>query len=279
MYNILHRHQKPWPSQFIDHSHPLSKGLVGAWIMNEGAGNKIYDASGNGNDGVLTSGARFLPGLVTDYDGDNDFVELGSIASNNPLACAGRNVTIATRCLIKQGDVLQRIFDKSSGGSGLNGFYLAGAGSQPGEHRPAIQLSSQGYYETTADVYDWGEMFDLVGVIRASSYEIWVNGSKRSGTSSGGSGGTAPAVTTNARIGTWNHSTERELKGQLEYVYVYNRGLIPAEIQSLHVNPYQMWPDPAIWMVGTLAPPGGSIVPIIMQAMNQFNGGAALCGP
>ena len=49
-------YQKPMMGQQIDWNNPLSKGLVGYWLMNEGGGNIVQDLSGNGNDGVIGVG-------------------------------------------------------------------------------------------------------------------------------------------------------------------------------------------------------------------------------
>ena len=38
---------KPMLGSQLDFSHPLNKGLVGFWLMNEGHGNKIQDLSLN----------------------------------------------------------------------------------------------------------------------------------------------------------------------------------------------------------------------------------------
>lgn len=47
--------QKPKPGVRIDPLHPLSRGLVGCWLFNEGAGSRLRDISGYSNHGVLTN--------------------------------------------------------------------------------------------------------------------------------------------------------------------------------------------------------------------------------
>ncbi|MBU0598822.1 LamG domain-containing protein, partial [Patescibacteria group bacterium] len=72
---------KPLLGVQLNRSHPLAKGLVGCWVMNEGAGNKIYDLSGNGNDGSFPGGTAnplWKPGRTgpaLKFDGVNDYVE------------------------------------------------------------------------------------------------------------------------------------------------------------------------------------------------------------
>lgn len=46
---------KPPIGSTVNWSHPLSKGLVGAWLMNEGAGNRINDLSKNKNNLINTN--------------------------------------------------------------------------------------------------------------------------------------------------------------------------------------------------------------------------------
>ena len=71
--------QKPMHGLQINWAHPLSKGLVGCWLFNEGSGGQVFDLSGNGNTGTLqgtspswTSGkfgsAVLLPGTNEGID-------------------------------------------------------------------------------------------------------------------------------------------------------------------------------------------------------------------
>jgi hypothetical protein len=73
--------QKPPLGAQIDWSHPLARGLVGCWLMNEGSGARIYDLSGNGNHGTLTGGPLWKPGKAgvgVYYDGTDDYANLGT---------------------------------------------------------------------------------------------------------------------------------------------------------------------------------------------------------
>jgi len=44
--------QKPCLGLQVNWGHPLARGLVGCWLINEGSGNKVFDSSGNGNNGI-----------------------------------------------------------------------------------------------------------------------------------------------------------------------------------------------------------------------------------
>jgi hypothetical protein len=72
---------KPVLGSTIDFNHPLSQGLVGCWLFNEQAGNKIYDLANNFE-------STFYNGPIWDkkhngsilFDGTNDYIGLNASA-------------------------------------------------------------------------------------------------------------------------------------------------------------------------------------------------------
>ena len=69
---------KPRPFRKPNLGHPLAKGLVGYWLMNEGTGDVVQDLSGNGNTGVITGavwdGGKF--GSCLKFVNDTDTVTI-----------------------------------------------------------------------------------------------------------------------------------------------------------------------------------------------------------
>ena len=65
----------------LNTSHPLARGLVGAWVMNEGGGNKIFDASRRNNSGTLSGvdWAAGIHGCALKSDAATDYTDLGNI--------------------------------------------------------------------------------------------------------------------------------------------------------------------------------------------------------
>ena len=53
---------KPRPFRKPNLGHPLARGLVGCWFMNEGSGNIVQDLSGNGNTGTAVTAPTWVPG-------------------------------------------------------------------------------------------------------------------------------------------------------------------------------------------------------------------------
>ena len=67
---------KPPYWAYINHSHPLARGLAGYWLFNEGTGNIANDLSGQSNHGIIT-GASWVPGKdghALYFDG-NDYIQ------------------------------------------------------------------------------------------------------------------------------------------------------------------------------------------------------------
>ena len=61
---------KPVLGTRLDSRHPLSQGLVGCWLFNEGAGTSVADLSGNNKYGTLIGTAGWRPtekGMALDW--------------------------------------------------------------------------------------------------------------------------------------------------------------------------------------------------------------------
>jgi len=84
----IYGNTKPSKGALINWAHPLSRGLVGYWPMNEGMGDKIYDFSGNKNTGTLmgmahpsTAVSGWNPGKfgsALNFDSTNDYIVIGT---------------------------------------------------------------------------------------------------------------------------------------------------------------------------------------------------------
>lgn len=77
------------PGAVLDPAHPLSMGLVGWWLMNDGAGERVADISTKGNHGIFgnivpstTSGWQGgIFGRSIRFDGSNDKITVKNNAS------------------------------------------------------------------------------------------------------------------------------------------------------------------------------------------------------
>jgi len=169
-------------------------------------------------------------------DGDDDFVDLGTVAAGSPLMLAGSPFTVSAWFRQESGgDPYQRILDKSDGAVGRNGYALA---ADPGEKRIHFYVhggKTGGDFISVRGAYEMGRWHHVAGVARQGRLEIWVDG-RRDGNASYESGSHAlPADSaTTARLGTWNHEPGREFKGWLDEVAVWNTDLSGAAIQAIY---------------------------------------------
>ena len=175
-------------------------------------------------------------GCSLHLDGDDDFVDLGTIAAGSPLMLAGSPFTLSAWFRQEPGgDPYQRILDKSDGVLGRNGYALA---VDPGEKRIHLYVhdgKKGGDFISVGGAYRMGAWHHVAVVARDGGLEIWVDG-LRDGRASYESGSRAlPAdFATTARLGTWNHEPGRELKGWLDEVAVWNTDLTGDAIEAIY---------------------------------------------
>lgn len=210
---------------------------IAYWKLDETSGNTAFNSSSINQlfHGTYTNGVVLdQQGLTQDsqaveLDGDNDFIELGSISDTSKLALANTSFTL--EAWIKPdlvGDLAQRIIDKSDSSGGINGYALAimpdGA---------LLLLVDNSQYQTEPGIITRGSWQHIVGINDAGTeFRLYVDGREVSATYFQGNSQNPPAVTTNMRLGTWNHSTEREYAGELDEVAIYDYALSENSIQQ-----------------------------------------------
>ena len=201
-----------------------------------GTGTTWTDMMGT-NNGTLTDGPTFSSdnGGSIVFDGDNDDVELGSIDSSNVLSLndpAGGGLTISVAINWTQaGDNHPRIFNKSDGGNGVNGWtlYINRSGSAVGTLRLRVDNSSYTLASSSNVTPATWEIWTFTHVDATNG--AWVCYRNGISNASGTQTYSIPTTTTNAQIGSW-HSTAREFKGQIPFVMVYDRALSAVEVKQ-----------------------------------------------
>ena len=64
--------------------HSLARGFVGCWLMNEGAGQKVFDTGGCNNNGTFSGNPAWTPGKFgagLDLDGTGDYIAIANPGS------------------------------------------------------------------------------------------------------------------------------------------------------------------------------------------------------
>jgi hypothetical protein len=186
----------------------------------------------NQNTGVITNGVGFdgANGGSLNFDGADDYVELGSIDSTNPLSLYGQT-DFSVEVWINSnltGDDYQRIIDKSDAGSSTNGWGVV----QRPSNKYIYLFVDGGTVSTYVDSsLTSGIWRNYLWTRKNTSTKLYVNGTlvdteiyTRA----------VPSDTTGMRIGTWNHSTGREYNGKIANIKIYNKELSAAEVLQNH---------------------------------------------
>ena len=231
----------------LDFAHPLSAGLVGAWILGLApASAMLRDLSGNGNHGTLLGSSisrvnyRGGRALFFNGDGNTDRYDLGPIDSANPLCLTGDVLTFVAGFRLQQsglGNTFPRVFDKSDGAGLVNGygFYIDdGVGD---DYRFDVNGTSYG-----SDTLTGNEKYRYhIACVTQDGSTLTFFKEVGDQTNFGQVGGTnaIPSATTNAAIGNWNHTTDRNWHGYIDFVYLWDRVLDLGARRAIQNNPYQ----------------------------------------
>lgn len=237
---------KPIRGTQLNKTHPLAKGMVACWLMNEGTGDKVFDLSGNQHHGTLTNmdpttdWVAGKDGWGLDFNGANDRV----ILSNNMLRhFVDDKLSLSLWMLAR---------DLSSVGQLL----MAGANSNasPGYRLYFIDATTIGFIVGNGTIRDsayfplsspliintWNHI--AVTADLALEKKLYLNG-VLTNTLSLSLGGSLKAATTTAHsFGGWASDTEI-FNGKVCSMYMHNRVLAASEVNQLYLNQYQMFED------------------------------------
>jgi len=196
-----------------------------------GTGTAISDLSGNNTNGVLTNGPTFdnsNNGSIA-FDGLDDFIEMGQIESTNPLSLYGiDNFSIDVWVNAKgTGDGYQRIIDKSSAGSATGGWGLF-FGSTASTNAILFYVAGGAIISTTqTGITEFNKWVHYTITKNLTSFKLYKDGNLKVTTTSSR---VIPSTLCGCRIGSWNHSTARELSGNVSMARVYHKTLTATEI-------------------------------------------------
>ena len=199
--------------------------LVAQWRFDEGSGTTAADTSGNGNDGVLEGGAKWVAGQLggaIQFDGSSARV----VAANIPLDSRSFTVTMWINAVLYTGE--QVVF--STGLTGANNtdmhFRIGGVGSgnvPPGGVR-------MGFYnndiDTPGDLIQENEWYHITFWydFENQNRRIYIDGVLEAEATAAPYLGT----TGNTVIGAWG--TGQWFRGIIDDVQVYNHALADGEI-------------------------------------------------
>ena len=234
---------KPPAGVQINPLHPLSRGLVGYWLFNEGSGSRAADISGHGNHGTLKNmspnaqdsgwgGSKFGGGLQ--FDGVDDYVDCGNNASLDITDA----ITVEAWVNINV-DESGRIASKHGGGS-YGWTLIRGVSNDNIEWRISTTGSDWNGGFTSLNIFKINTWYHIVATYDGSYMRMYVNGVEDTGgdfpVSLTGSINVAPAST---QIGRDEVSgTSGCFPGTIDEVRIYNHALTAAEVKQLYHDPF-----------------------------------------
>jgi hypothetical protein len=158
-------------------SYAFKDDIVAAWTFDEGSGNVIHDASGNGNDGELMGGADWTDGKfgkALDFDGSTGYIEIPFDESMRVInegdftlaAWYNPDVIPKKHCVFQQGDAggTGRTWLFTHQDAGEIRSYLGGAttasgiNAEAGEWHHTAVVVTEGGGTDTVQLYVNGEL-------------------------------------------------------------------------------------------------------------------------
>ena len=254
-------------------SNPISKGLVGLWLMNEGSGNTVQDLSGNGNHATFHANgpdwAAGQYGRALKFNGSDDNILL-------PATLLGaQNVTGMTFYAIVTPSAVALSAGIIGGASNEGyGYYESGgiwvnSGTIP---RMTTYHATTGYKDASSSItLVANTTYHICGVhdpANGTNY-IYVNGVLGGSVAGVTNTGTSFAA---AFIGRNVKSTAQYwFPGSIEYCAIYSRPLLASEIQQLYREPFCMFDrDPIELWTGAM---GGGVPPVGNAGIMTCNAG------
>ena len=210
---------------------PSTTGLVGYWSLNDGAGSKATDQSGQGNTGTV-SGATWMTGKVgtaLNFDGVNDYVDV----SDTPFDFSD-SFSVSTWVKPADSSSLETVAWKTNSFGIGYGHTGVGGCVDANELFFAVFDGSSWYVACWNATTPTTAYTHVVGVFSNSgdTVKIYINGTEVNST----------AITTtpnnsalNLRIGNYDSDPDGGyFGGYVDDVRIYNRALSATEVTALY---------------------------------------------
>jgi len=242
----------------VDWQHPLSRGLVGYWLTNEGGGDQLYDVARH-HTGTLSNMEPDVDwtidegGQTLTLDGSNEWVEIDSTPELEPA-----HVSVVCRFRSDRAIQYEEIVRKGNNISTESYDFIRGYPSS-GDLRFSVYVSGSwraGPY-TSINTAQW---YVAVGTYDGATIRMYLDGvevgTPVNYSGSAGAGGDPLALGRRWK----NTGADRYFQGDLEYVRIYSRALLPAEIVALYQNPYAGLTVDRVWAFKAGAAAGGGLL-------------------
>lgn len=230
---------KPVCGTQIDWTNPITKGLVGCWLFNEGSGLRINDLSGNNNHGTLTGFEPFSAtsgwtggktGTALNFNGGSNSVNNGTLT--NDVGNGTNNFSISA--WIKSNDVTQLKAIAGKVKFNLNEWGIYQNNSLLYFQIRGAALASSVSTSTISN----NKWYFVVGVRKENMISIYLDGNIINTLVTIVSPNT---LSDNFYVGRRVLNNDFNFKGIIEEVAIWSRALSDNEIKSIYSEPYAMF--------------------------------------
>jgi len=236
---------KPTRGIRLNKSHPISRGLVGCWLFNEGSGYKVSDLSGNGHTGTLQANTHSTPGKFgsgLSFDGTGDYADCGT---GNSLNMGSGDLSILA--WFKTSDMTRTVI-AGKGGIFTNGkrYFLGGDDDVNNKIYIVIDDDSGSSKRTESTfTYNDGNWHQAVGVRDGNNLRLYIDGVEDANspvdiTGYGNIDSTRPCTISSM----YNENTSAQdwfFSGIIDHIMIWNRSLSSSEIALLYREPFCMF--------------------------------------
>jgi hypothetical protein len=256
-------YQKPMLGAMLDYSDPINRGLVGCWLMNEGCGNQVRDASGNGLNGTIfgcTWSATSQGTAIVNPISTHRHASLS--VPSSPLLYGSGNFTILVGYQPFTQDGYGPVFSKGTSSADEYALYFSSVSPQ------VLTFKSDngaGTNSSTATVISSNSFIHFAVVRNGASCRIYQNGVDTTATA--GTHTTIVTASNSYVLGAYDSLESYTAHGEYYYSMFFRRALSPSEILRLYRDPWcGMARDPIdLWYAGLADALVGSIPIFIMQ--------------
>jgi len=227
---------KPPRGTLLNKEHPLARGLVGAWLFNEGTGQKVNDSSINHKQGYLytmtdSDWGSGIDGHILNFDGTSDYVWVED--GDKQEVYDVRQFTFVTKVRLASITGYRRFATTSTAAANRTSFLMNGANLTYQLHNAGhtnvsnISLSIGVWYHLVLTFDDLIDKirFYIDGILDDNEY----------------------TDTTSIDLGDKDFvigaddAKSQFMSGDMSYFMFYDRALTATEIKSLYLNSYEMF--------------------------------------
>lgn len=269
---------KPFRGSLLNKTHPLAKGLVGCWLMNEGSGNKVFDLTKNNINSALNNFASPYGwivdelGYALDFDGSDDHITV----KTNQLIASYINSSVVIWIKTTQADSSGAHAIYSERGSAGNALWTFNCADQTNAqdslqfvHRDDAGTLSFVFKPSSQTVITDGIWHQVAITKAGTTITIYIDGLLEYAGSITGNN-----TLTEASMETWvcgdKGDATSDLACQMNQILIYGCTLTVEAIARLYREPYAMFQQNRARWFSIPAVSEVDAVPLLMhQAMQR----------